>query len=72
MSDELPDYRPRCKNLNCKSMVVYGEDFEMDPDYQAGLTEFWCECTSRGVGPDGDGVDLEVCSDPERSCFKEY
>lgn len=72
MSDEFPLYRPRCKYLSCKSMLVYGEDFESDPEYQAGLAEFWCECTSRGAGPDGDGVSLEECSLPERPCFKEF
>jgi hypothetical protein len=72
MSDELPVYRPRCKYLTCKSMLVYGEDFESDPDYQSGATDFWCECTATGVGPDGEGVALEECSNPERTCFKEY
>lgn len=72
MSDELPVYRPRCRYLTCKAMQVYGEDFESDPDYQAGLTDFWCECTGTGVGPDGSGVELEECSDPERKCFTEY
>ena len=41
MSSELPVYRPRCMFLSCKSMLVYGEDFESDPEYQAGATEFW-------------------------------
>ena len=74
MSDEtkFDDYRPRCKNLYCKSMAVYGELFETDPDFQAGLTEFWCLCTSKGAGPDGDDVSLVQCSLPERGCFKEY
>jgi hypothetical protein len=71
MSDE-PAYRPRCKNLSCKSMLVYGEAFENDPDYLAGATEFWCECTFAVQGPDGDGVSLEECSDPARACFREY
>jgi hypothetical protein len=71
MSDEST-YRPRCMNLYCKSMLVYGEAFETDPEYQAGLTDFWCLCTSKGQGPDGDGVSLEGCSDPRRACFKEY
>jgi hypothetical protein len=71
MSDELPMYRPRCKFLNCKSMMVYGEDFESDPEYQAGSIEFWCDCTTRGMGPDGDSVGLEECSVAERSCFAE-
>jgi hypothetical protein len=65
-------YRPRCKNLYCKSMLVFGEAFATDPDYQAGLTEFWCLCTSKGQGPDGDGVSLEDCSDAARSCYREY
>jgi len=72
MAEELPVLGPRCKNLSCKAMVVYGEDFESDPDYQAGLADFWCECTSRGVGPDGEGVSLEECSEPARECYREY
>ncbi len=59
-------------NLCCKSMLVFGEDFESDPDYQAGMTDFWCVCTSKGQGPDGDSVSLELCSKPERCCFQEY
>jgi hypothetical protein len=53
-------------------MIVFGEDFESDPDYQAGMTDFWCVHTSKGQGPDGDGVSLEMCSNPERGCFQEY
>jgi len=34
MADSSPSYRPRCKNLCCKSMLVYGEGFENDPDYR--------------------------------------
>jgi hypothetical protein len=71
MSEEST-YRPRCMNLYCKSMVVYGEGFEQDPEYQAGLTEFWCLCTSKGQGPDGDDVSLDQCSRTDRECFKEY
>ncbi len=72
MSDELPVYRPRCKSLSCKSMLVCGEDFENDPEYLSGNAEFWCERSATGIGPDGDSVGLEECSDPTRSCFKEY
>jgi hypothetical protein len=53
-------------------MLVYGEAFESDPEYQAGTNEFWCLCTSKGAGPDGDDVSLSQCSNPERGCFKEY
>ncbi len=72
MSDNATPYRPRCKYLSCKSMLVYGESFENDPDYQAGLTEFWCVLTSKGQGPDGDHVSLDMCSNAERGCFQEY
>jgi hypothetical protein len=72
MSDQTDSYRPRCKNLHCKSMMVYGEAFESDPDYQMGLMDFVCLSTSKGQGPDGNGVSLEECSSAERGCFKEF
>jgi hypothetical protein len=72
MSTPADEYRPRCCNLCCKSMMVFGEAFESDPDYVAGVTDFWCVLTSKGQGPDGEHVSLEVCSDPKRSCFREY
>lgn len=72
MANETPAYRPRCKQLYCKSMLVYGEAFQTDPDYQAGMTEFWCSLTSKGDGPDGCSASLEECSDPGRTCFQEY
>jgi hypothetical protein len=65
-------YRARCMHLCCKSMLVYGEAFESDPDYQAGMTDFWCLQTSKGEGPDNDMVSLEMCTNPERGCFQEY
>jgi hypothetical protein len=72
MSQEPSAYRPRCMNLMCKSMLVYGEDFEQDPDYQSGVAEMWCLCTSQGQGPDGEEVSLEACRNRERGCFREY
>jgi hypothetical protein len=72
MSEETNTYRPRCRNLYCKSMMVYGEAFESDPEYQMGVTEFVCLSTSKGQGPDGDGVSLEECSNAERRCFQEF
>ena len=71
MSEESP-YRPRCKNLYCKSMLVYGEAFQTDPEYQESMTDFWCLCTSKGQGPDGSDVSLDQCSKPERNCFQEF
>jgi hypothetical protein len=72
MSQPTPSYRPRCKFLRCKSMLVFGEAFESDPDYQPGMTDFWCLGTAKGQGPDGEQVSLEACSCPERVCFQEY
>jgi hypothetical protein len=72
MSEEASTFRPRCKNLYCKSMMVYGEAFESSPDYQMGLEELTCMCTSTGQGPDGNGVSLAECSTPERPCFQEF
>lgn len=69
MSEE---YRPRCMHLCCKSMVAFGEDFESDPDYQAGMVDFWCQQTSKGQGPDGTGASLEMCSEPTRACYQEF
>lgn len=72
MSQPAPSWRPRCRNLSCKSMQVYGENFERDPEYIPGFTDFWCACTSKGQGPDGEHVSLEACSDPQRGCYQEY
>jgi hypothetical protein len=69
---EPSGYKPCCKYLLCKAMLVYGEAFESDPDYQAGLVDSWCQCTSKGIGPDGELVDLAECSNPQRGCFREY
>jgi hypothetical protein len=53
-------------------MLVYGEAFESDPDYQSGQTDFWCLLTFKPTGPDGDGASMEACHNPERACYREY
>lgn len=63
---------PRCVNLACKSMMVFGESFENDPEYQAGMVDFWCALTGKGQGPDGAGTAMGDCSNPERSCYAAY
>jgi hypothetical protein len=62
----------RCINLMCKAMMVYGEAFESDPDFQAGTTDWWCQCTQKPQGPDGDEVAMQPCSNPQRSCYRAY
>jgi hypothetical protein len=66
------NHYPRCKNLGCKSMIVFGEAFETDPEYQNGQTEFWCSLTFKGQGPDGSDASMGDCCDPKRSCYREY
>jgi hypothetical protein len=53
-------------------MLVYGENFEADPEFQAGMTEFWCLKTSKGIGPDGDEANMDQCCNSERACFEEF
>jgi hypothetical protein len=53
-------------------MMVYGEAFESDPEYIPGFTDFWCVCTSKSQGPDGEHVELGACSDPQRGCYQAY
>jgi len=53
-------------------MQVWGEDFQNDPEYQAGLVEFTCIKTMKGDGPDSGPTALELCSNSERPCFEEY
>ncbi len=71
--NELPQVpAPRCRFLHCKSMAVYGEDFASDPEFEAGMTDFWCLQTSKSAGPDEDEVNLDACSLPDRPCYREY
>ncbi|MBL8798838.1 MAG: hypothetical protein JNM56_33450 [Planctomycetia bacterium] len=62
----------RCINLMCKAMQVYGESFEDDPDYQAGMTDWWCQCTQKPVGPDGGDLAMDLCCNPQRPCYQAY
>jgi hypothetical protein len=72
MADTPKPYRPRCIYLTCRSMQVWGEDFENDPEYQAGMVEFSCTQTFKGLGPDGGDVNMDACCDQKRACFREY
>lgn len=59
----------RCSLIRCKSMLVYGEDFEQDPEYQAGQVDFWCSATGQALGPDGEEVGMAACQREDRACF---
>jgi hypothetical protein len=61
----------RCIHLTCKSMMVYGEDFENDPEFQAGMVELQCLRTAQNIGPDGGELSVPLCSNPARECYQE-
>jgi hypothetical protein len=71
MSDTPEEYRPRCTFLTCKSLLVFGEDFEQDPEYDPA-SSWTCIRTSADRGPDDNRVALDLCSAPERTCFREF
>ena len=70
--DAPQPYRPRCIYLTCKSMQVWGEDFQNDPEFEAGMVDFTCNQTMQGLGPDGEALSVELCSNHERTCFQEF
>lgn len=72
MSDTNTPKAPRCIHLTCKSMMVYGEDFEEDPEFQNGMNDFECLKTLTILGPDRGEASMEYCSNPARSCYQEY
>lgn len=63
---------PRCMHFCSKALSVYGENYTADADFQAGLDQTWCVLTARSIGPDDGEVGWAECSDPQRSCFREY
>jgi hypothetical protein len=72
MSQELPQVPPlRCIHLQSKAMAVYGEGYESDPDYQDGMSNFWCLRTGRPLGPDDGEVGMMPCSEADRECYQE-
>ncbi len=72
MEDSATPYRPRCIHLTCKSMMVFGEDFEEDPDFQADMADFECLKTANNMGPDNGEASLEHCCNKDRPCYEEY
>lgn len=63
---------PRCIHLQSKAMMVHGEEYERDMDYQGAGTDFWCILTGKLLGPDNGEVNLRECCNPERACHQEY
>lgn len=59
-----------CAHLRHKGMYVYG-DLAPEAAEQAvseiAATSYWCGCTQKVFGPDGEPVDARYCS-ARRSC----
>jgi hypothetical protein len=72
MNEELPLPAPRCIHLRCKSMIVFGENFEEDPEYQGGAIDWWCVQTMTPNGPDDAPASMDCCRNRERPCWREY
>ena len=53
----------QCTHLRHKGMYVTTPLAE-DPSVAsyAGATAFWCTCTMKGIGPDGQPVNLDRCT----------
>ena len=72
---EQPDPQtigPRCIYLTCKSMQVWGDDFENDPEFQNGMVEFWCTQTMKATGPDDEVANFKACCIRQRPCYQEF
>jgi hypothetical protein len=58
-----------CHNLRHKGMyVLVGSTVENDYDDSLGGSSFWCECTQKAFGPDGDPVNARDCVDGRKCC----
>lgn len=62
---------PRCINLQSKALMVYGESYGDDPDYQAGMDQTWCVMTAKPLGPDNGDVGWDECRNAVRSCYRD-
>jgi hypothetical protein len=59
-----------CGLLRHKGMYVYAETQPELDDYQAGMepTAYWCGCTQKAFGPDGQPVGPRYCSAGRACC----
>ena len=68
MSSTDKETRQRvCKHLRSKEMYHSKEPMKED-DFHSGL--YWCDQTSKGLGPDGTYCDSWECAEG-RACFEE-
>lgn len=58
-----------CGNLRHKGMYVL-PDAVVEQDYsdQTGASSYWCVCTQKAFGPDGEPVNARDCVAGRRCC----
>ena len=57
-----------CSHLRHKGMYVFADDGPVAGDTQEiDATAYWCACTQKAFGPDGEPVGAHCCT-AERSC----
>jgi hypothetical protein len=67
MDHPLPTSRlvnvSHCSHLRHKGMYVLTtpDPGESDPTSYSGATAYWCTCTMKGLGPDGQPVSADRC-----------
>lgn len=75
LESRAPSGHRLCQDLRCKEMYYNAPSDsaearasgEMDPEDDPRV--YWCQRTTRSLGPYGVVVDLESC-DPTRSCYR--
>jgi hypothetical protein len=63
LSDQFALPHPAAQRNVCPRAAV-----ENDYDDMLGGTSFWCECTQKAFGPDGDPVNARDCVDGRKCC----
>lgn len=59
-----------CSHLRHKGMYVFAELTPEAAEYREDFdaTAFWCVCTQRAFGPDGEPVSAEQCGSARGCC----
>ena len=61
---------PPCRHLRYKGMYVYTDDSSSEESLDYDNTIFWCQKTSKDIGPDHGFVGREDCRDAARGCYE--
>ena len=59
-----------CRHLRSKGMYVYTDNSSIEESSDCDNTNFWCQKTSKDIGPDDGFVGREDCRDAARGCYE--